>query len=154
MVKPAASLFFLASTAGLLFGIEARDLKTGNNLPSRRSSHVEVAHRFAARLTDDNAHSVHTNLVSEAKDEDEGSITTDVYGPPLDGQTGILSKDPNLHILQQQQQSKRQATSTLLPSRNAKCSNLRIPAFDSSLVDKVKSNLAATGGDSWVSGTR
>lgn len=163
MVKPASSLLFIASAASLLLlgNTEARDLKIGkNSSPSRRSAgqqHAEVAHRFAARLKGDDEYN--TIPLSESE-EGEDTAQSGLPESDVNDQIGLFSNGANLHILsadeqpEQHEQSKRQASSSLLPSRNTKCANLRIPAFDASLMTKVKNNLAATGGDSWVSGTR
>lgn len=60
------------------------------------------------------------------------------------------------HIVDKRAPQAAAATTTLAPIRggNTKCNNLGIPPLDAALISKVKANLAATGGDSWVSGTR
>lgn len=60
------------------------------------------------------------------------------------------------HIVDKRAPQAAAATTTLAPIRggNTNCNNLGIPPLDAALISKVKANLAATGGDSWVSGTR
>lgn len=139
MVNPTSTAFLLVATAFLVSKGEARDLKRnghthGSDL-SRRSPHAAVAHQFAIDL----------KASAENASFDQGFADDFVHGDQMDAETEGGEVHPHSF-------SKRQ----LAPSRGnaAKCANLRIPAFESALTNLVKNNLAATGGDSWVSGTR
>lgn len=149
MVNP-ASTFLLLASAALFNGplsSEARDLKSG--LSKRHPhAHAQLAHQFAIGVEgEEDSNNNNVSIDIENSSEQLEQVFSNV-------EEGDIPETEEQEGNPQHQLTKRQSGGSLLPSRNPKCANLRIPAFDAALTFKVKNNLAATGGDSWVSGTR